>query len=67
MSKIANIDIVFKCSCKAFIFRGELCAIDWKKSDKTKSTVESTYDAPLQLMSYIGALNADPRYAYKVC
>lgn len=47
-------------------FRDELCLIDWKKSDKAKDTIGATYDAPLQLASYIGALNSDPNYPFQV-
>ncbi|XP_014206674.1 mitochondrial genome maintenance exonuclease 1 [Copidosoma floridanum] len=47
-------------------YRGELCIIDWKKSDKAKSTIGATYDAPLQLASYIGAVNSDPNYPFQI-
>ncbi|XP_015587069.1 mitochondrial genome maintenance exonuclease 1 [Cephus cinctus] len=47
-------------------YRGNLCVIDWKKSDKPKSTIGSTYDAPLQVASYIGALNADRNYSFEI-
>lgn len=40
----------------------KLCALEWKTSDKIKSSLISTYDAPIQLCAYIGALNVDPRY-----
>ncbi|XP_001606585.2 mitochondrial genome maintenance exonuclease 1 [Nasonia vitripennis] len=48
------------------VYRGNLCCIDWKKSDKAKNTLGSTYDAPLQLASYIGALNADLKYPFQI-
>ncbi|XP_058792600.1 mitochondrial genome maintenance exonuclease 1-like [Phymastichus coffea] len=48
------------------VYRDELCVIDWKKSDKTKSTISSTYDAPLQLAAYIGAINSDPNYPFQL-
>ncbi|XP_014229330.1 mitochondrial genome maintenance exonuclease 1-like [Trichogramma pretiosum] len=51
--------------CIAF-YRGELCVIDWKKSDKPKDTIGATYDAPLQIASYIGALNADINYPFQI-
>lgn len=40
--------------------------IDWKKSDKLKSTISMTYDAPLQIAAYIGAINFDSNYPFKV-
>ncbi|XP_057329251.1 mitochondrial genome maintenance exonuclease 1-like [Microplitis mediator] len=46
-------------------YRGTLCLIDWKKSEKIK-TLSSIYDSPLQLSAYIGALNSDPNYPFKV-
>lgn len=33
-------------------------AIEWKNSEKTKPTLAATFDAPLQLCAYLGALNA---------
>ena len=34
---------------------GELvCLVDWKTSEKTKLSLESLYDAPLQVAAYIG-------------
>ncbi|XP_011499153.1 PREDICTED: mitochondrial genome maintenance exonuclease 1-like [Ceratosolen solmsi marchali] len=47
-------------------YRGDVCLIDWKKSDKEKNTIGSTYDAPFQLASYIGALNADFKYPFQI-
>lgn len=47
-------------------YRGELCLIDWKKSDKRKDTIDSVYDAPMQVASYIGAMNADLNYPFEV-
>lgn len=35
-----------------------LCVIEWKKSDRRKKLLSYTYDAPIQLTSYLGALNA---------
>lgn len=35
-----------------------LCVIEWKKSDRLKKSINFTYDAPIQLSSYLGALNA---------
>uniref|UniRef100_T1HRR1 Mitochondrial genome maintenance exonuclease 1 n=1 Tax=Rhodnius prolixus TaxID=13249 RepID=T1HRR1_RHOPR len=36
--------------------------IEWKRSDKKKKLIQSTFDAPLQLCAYIGALNYDTNY-----
>ncbi|XP_051157204.1 mitochondrial genome maintenance exonuclease 1-like [Leptopilina boulardi] len=47
-------------------YRGDLCLIDWKKSDKRKDTIESIYDAPTQVASYIGAINADLNYPFEI-
>lgn len=47
-------------------FSDELCALEWKTSEKIKSQLYSTYDAPVQLCAYIGALNSDPRYDIQV-
>lgn len=38
--------------------------IEWKKSDRVKRTLDSLYDAPLQLCAYLGALNYDERYRH---
>lgn len=51
-----SIDFLF------FFSRDELCAFEWKTSEKAKPRLTSTYDAPVQLCAYLGALNADPRY-----
>ena len=46
-----------------FIFRrGRIVVIEWKTSDRKKSTINSTFDYPLQMCAYLGALNADARY-----
>ncbi|KAL2718735.1 LOW QUALITY PROTEIN: mitochondrial genome maintenance exonuclease 1-like, partial [Vespula squamosa] len=47
-------------------YRGKLCAIDWKKSDKDKLNINSMYDAPIQLAAYIGAINSSERYPFVV-
>ncbi|XP_033220425.1 uncharacterized protein LOC117175025 [Belonocnema kinseyi] len=47
-------------------YRDELCLIDWKKSDKRKDTISSVYDAPIQVASYVGALNADLKYPFEI-
>lgn len=46
-------------------FSNELSVIEWKKSDRLKASLAATYDAPLQLCAYLGAINADPRYRFE--
>lgn len=49
----------------AFLFcirSGEVCALEWKTSEKPKQQLSSMFDAPVQLCAYLGALNSDPRY-----
>lgn len=40
--------------------------IEWKKSDRKKPIIQYTYDAPLQMTAYIGAINFDSTYSEKV-
>ena len=40
--------------------------IDWKTSKKDKLTLAATFDAPIQIAAYAGALNYDERYPYQV-
>jgi hypothetical protein len=46
--------------------RGEPMVIEWKKSDRKKPIIQYTYDAPLQMTAYIGAINFDGTYSEKV-
>lgn len=43
-----------------------MCALEWKTSDKMKQRLSSTFDAPIQMCAYLGALNSDPRYNFNV-
>lgn len=40
--------------------------IEWKKSDKQKPEIGKTYDAPIQLSAYFGAMNYDVKYNFQV-
>jgi len=43
-----------------------LCLIDWKTSKKQKADIRYTYDNPIQLAAYMGAVNFDPSLDLKV-
>ncbi|XP_011165126.1 mitochondrial genome maintenance exonuclease 1 [Solenopsis invicta] len=47
-------------------YRGENYVIDWKKSDRKKLDLKHTYDAPVQLAAYIGAINASNLYPFVI-
>lgn len=44
----------------------KLVLVDWKTSAKEKLTLAATFEAPIQVAAYVGALNHDPRYAVQV-
>lgn len=63
MSKVPiyNFDKVRKILQLNF-FRQNLTIIEWKNSDRHKRTVNFTFDAPLQLASYLGMMNTREEY-----
>ena len=42
------------------IYNGVPCVIEWKTSQNPRPTLESCYDAPLQVVAYAGAINSYP-------
>lgn len=44
----------------------EIHIIEWKKSDRLKLSLVETYDAPIQLCAYLGAINASPKFNLKI-
>ena len=43
-------------------YKGNLCLIEWKSSEKDKTDVRDLYEYPVQLAAYVGAFLNDPNY-----
>ena len=43
-----------------------MCLIEWKTSKRRKATLDSTFDNPLQIVAYMGAVDFAEEYDVKV-
>ncbi|KAG4068915.1 hypothetical protein HA402_005063 [Bradysia odoriphaga] len=53
------------CDCVSEV-DNKLTIIEWKKSGRSKPTLDATYDAPLQLCAYLGAINCTPEFQGRI-
>eukprot|EP00127_Corallochytrium_limacisporum_P007521 Clim_evm43s253 gene=Clim_evmTU43s253 len=55
------------CDCVA-MYNGHLCVVDWKTraSGSRKDHIRDTYDNPVQIAAYAGAINADRLYDERI-
>ncbi|XP_050523451.1 mitochondrial genome maintenance exonuclease 1 isoform X3 [Daktulosphaira vitifoliae] len=64
---VVHKDLAYKGVVDCIAFHNDTpVVIEWKKSSKPKRSLNYTYDAPIQLAAYIGAVNNDPSYNFKV-